>query len=53
MYAQNSDHHSSYCEMNILNSQLIYECNSALNFTDNVLKRDKFSTKMVFKKRKK
>lgn len=51
--AQNDDHHSSYCEISIVKNQLVYECNGGLNFTDNFLKKDKFSTKMIFKKRKK
>lgn len=51
--AQNEDHHSSYCEIDIVKNQLIYECNSGLNFTDNFLKRDEFSNKVVFKRRKK
>lgn len=52
-YAENNDHHKSYCEMNIVNGQLVYECNSGLNFTDNFLNRDKYSYRTVFKKRKK
>ena len=51
--AQNRDHHSPYREISIINNQLFYECNSGLNFTDNYLKKDKFSTKMIFKKRRK
>lgn len=40
----------AYCEFNIISNQLIYECNSALNFTDNFLVRDQYSDKTVFKK---
>ena len=50
MYLQNSDHHAPYCELNIISNQLIYECNSALNFKDNFLVRDQYSDKTVFKK---
>lgn len=51
--AQNEDHHSCYCEISIIKNQLIYVCNGALNFTDNFLKKDEFSTIKVFVKRKK
>ncbi|WP_316809575.1 hypothetical protein [Pedobacter agri] len=50
--AQNSDHHSSYCEISIIKNQLVYECNSALNFTDNFLTKDQYSTKNVFVKKR-
>jgi len=53
MPAQNEDHHSSYCEITIMNNQLIYECNSGLNFTDNFLNKNQFSDKLIFLKRKK
>ncbi len=53
MPAQNEDHHSSYCEIIIEKKQLIYECNSGLNFTDNFLNRKDFSSKLVFVKRTK
>lgn len=51
--AQNEDHHSSYCELTIAKNQLVYECNSGLNFTDNFLNRKEFSNKLVFVKKKK
>lgn len=50
--AQNGDHHSPYCEINIVKNQLIYECNGALNFTDNFLTKDEYSTKNVFVKKR-
>lgn len=53
MPAQNKDHHSSYCEISIVNNQLIYECNGAHNFTNNYLIHDEFSTKVIFRKRNK
>lgn len=53
MPVQNEDHHSSYCEIKIEKKQLIYECNSGLNFTDNFLNRKEFSSKLVFVKRTK
>lgn len=51
--AENSDHHSAYCEISIVNKKLFYECNGGLNFKDNFLRRDKFNSKLVFESIKK
>lgn len=39
--AENSDHHTSYCEIDIENNQLVYKCNEGLNFSDNYLNTKK------------
>lgn len=36
LYAENDDHHAPYCEIQIVNRKLIYQCNR-MNFTDNFL----------------
>lgn len=36
--AENSDHHSPYCEIEIINKKLIYRCNEGNNFKDKTLK---------------
>jgi hypothetical protein len=41
LYAENSDHHCTYCEMAIIKEKLIYQCNEALNFTDQFLNNTK------------
>lgn len=48
--SENDDHHSQYCEISISNKKLNFECNGALNFTDNKLIHDEYYNCTVFVK---
>ena len=47
---ENSDHHAPYCEIEILNHELIYKCNAGTNFTDGILLEDKSTDSTVFER---
>jgi len=48
--AEHNDHHSPYCEIEIVNKKLFYRCNPPLNFTDNVLVKGPYSTQKIFER---
>lgn len=52
IYAENNDHRAPYCEMRISGSTLIYECNSAFNYTDNFINKKQPTDSMSFIKTK-
>ncbi|MEO8771991.1 MAG: hypothetical protein ABI402_17975 [Ferruginibacter sp.] len=52
LYAENDDHHSPYCEMEIVEQQLVYECNEPFNFKDQFLNREKQMDKSIYKRLK-
>lgn len=50
--AENEHHHAPFCEISIIDRQLVLECNSGLNFTDNFINRKDSVDKVVFGRRK-
>lgn len=50
LYAENSDHHCTYCEMVITNQQLTYQCNENLNFTDQFLNTTQKTKTTLYKR---
>lgn len=51
IYAENEDHHAPYCEMEIVNQKLIFQCNSALNFKDQFLNLKTEIEKTLFERK--
>ncbi len=49
-YADDTDHHCTYCEITLEKETLTYECNGGLNFKDNFLNRKKPTYKVLFKR---
>ncbi|MBS1750049.1 MAG: hypothetical protein JST63_09100 [Bacteroidetes bacterium] len=49
LYAENDDHHTPYCEIEIENTKLIYRCNK-MNFTDNFLHTEEPGDKTIFER---
>ena len=52
LYAENDDHHAPYCEIEIVNTKLIYRCNK-MNSTNNFLNTKEPGDKMIFERVKK
>ena len=50
--AEKDDHHRQYCEISISNKKLNFECNGALNFTNNKLIQDEYYNRKIFIKLK-
>ncbi len=48
LLSENNDHHAVYCEIEIVNHKLIYQCNTGLNFKDNFLVKTEGVHKVVF-----
>ena len=53
LYAENDDHHSPYCEMEVVDQKLIYQCNEPFNFKDQFLNSKNQIDKTEFKRLKK